>query len=346
MSGEKTEQPSAKRLREAREKGQVAKSQEIPAAAVVMSLALYFMVRGGDILVVLENGATVICQLAFQPFETAFGQSIKVMGYVFLNIIGPLVPLVIVASGVSNLLQVGILISLEAAKPKLENLSPAKWFKKTFSKNNLIELLKNLIKVGAISAVVYKILSEHWYNLFKIPYSDADGLGKIMGATVLDLTLSAAVVFSVLAAADFIYQKFKYTKDNMMTKDEVKREYKEMEGDPIIKGRRRQLHQEMATQGAMDGVRKSKVLVTNPTHYAIAIDYERDKMALPIIMAKGEGELAKRMIEVAKMEKIPILQNAPLARDLFDLGSENNYIPRDLIVPVAEVINWLNSLSK
>lgn len=131
-----------------------------------------------------------------------------------------------------------------------------------------------------------------------------------------------------------------------MSKDEVKREYKEMEGDPYIKGKRKQLHRELIAQGAMDNVRKAKVLVTNPTHYAVALDYDKDTTPLPIILAKGEGELARRMIAVAQEEGIPIMRNVSLARNLFENGTENAYIPQDLIRPVAEVLRWVQSLKQ
>jgi type III secretion protein U len=131
-----------------------------------------------------------------------------------------------------------------------------------------------------------------------------------------------------------------------MSKDEVKREYKEMEGDPLIKSKRKQLHQEMANQNVMAGVRQAKVLITNPTHVAVALDYEEGRTPLPLIVAKGEGELARRMIQVAKEAGVPIMRQASLARALFAGGEEFCYIPSDLIAPVAEVLKWLKGLEK
>ena len=131
-----------------------------------------------------------------------------------------------------------------------------------------------------------------------------------------------------------------------MTKDEVKREYKEMEGDPHIKGKRKQLHQEMLAQNTLSNVRKAKVIVTNPTHFAVALDYEKDRTPLPVILAKGEGLMARRMVEIAREEGIPVMQNVPLARSLFAEGTENAYIPKELIGPVAEVLRWVQSLQE
>jgi type III secretion protein U len=344
LSEEKTEQPTSKRLREAREKGQTAKSQEVPSAALVLTLALYFAVRGSEIMAMLRQTTETVFSLAFRPFDEAFGLAVSLTGQCLLNILGPLIPLVAAVSLLSNLAQVGILISFKAATPKLENLSPTKWFKKTFSKTNVIDLLKNIIKIVVLSTVVYKLIKQHWQELFQLPRSDAQGLSTILGSTALDLVVTAAAAFAALAAADYAWQRYKFTKDNMMTKDEVKREYKEMEGDPLIKSMRRQLHHEMASQGAMAAVRQAKVLVTNPDHYAVALDYEEGRTPLPIVLAKGEGELARRMIETAKAAGVPILREAPLARELFTHGTEFAYIPGSLLGPVAEVLRWLKSL--
>ena len=150
----------------------------------------------------------------------------------------------------------------------------------------------------------------------------------------------------MLAALDFFFQKWQFTKNNMMSKDEIKREYKESEGDPLIKSKRKQLHQELINQNSLQKVRKAKVLVVNPTHYAVALDYEKDKTPLPVILAKGQGELALRMMEVARQEGIPIMHNVSLAQSLYAEGTEDSYIPRELIGPVAEVLRWAQSLGK
>lgn len=346
MSGEKTEQPTAKRLRDAREKGQVAKSQEIPSAAIVLALLLYFVVRAQDVFTRLSEAANLSFSLINQPWEMGLAILVPAVIDTALDIVLPLVVLVIVVSLAANLAQIGFLFSAKAAMPKLENLDPKKWFKKIFSKKGLFELAKNLLKVTLLGVVVWRVLVNHWADLFRIPSGDIRGLWTVLGGTAWDLTVSAVATFAVLAIFDFFWERYQFMKQNMMSKDEVKREYKEMEGDPHIKSRRKQLHQEMASQNAMGKVRRAKVLVTNPTHYAVALDYEEGRTPLPVVLAKGEGELAKRMIAVAREEGIPILQQAPLARALFEEGTENAYIPKDLIGPVAEVLRWLKTLER
>lgn len=343
---EKTEQPTSKRLRDAREKGQVAKSQEVPAAAVVLTIVVYFMARGEALAATLTEMTGQVFAATFLPYEAALPQAAEAVLRGSLAIVAPLVALVVVVSALSNLAQIGVLFSFTAAMPKLENVSPAQWFKKTFSKKNLFDFAKNLIKVGVLAAAVKMVLAGHWRELFLIPRGDINLMWRILGGMAADLLLYASAAFAVLAAVDFLYQKMKFLKDNMMTKDEVKREYKEMEGDPLIKSKRKQLHQEMASQNAMAGVRQAKVLITNPTHVAVALDYEEGKTPLPLILAKGEGELAQRMIRVAKEAGVPIMREPALARSLFADGQEYSYIPADLIAPVAEVLKWLKTLEK
>jgi type III secretion protein U len=343
---DKTEQPTAKRLRDAREKGQVPRSQEIPSAAIVLALIMYLSVRAQDIFSMLSE----VIQLSFSTvgdtWETGLARLVPALIQIALNILLPLVAIVITASILANIAQVGFMFSMQAAMPKLSNLSPAKWFKKVFSKKGLFELVKNIIKIITLGLVVWRVLLLHWVDLFKIPWSGVRQFWTIMGGTAWDLAIHAAAAFAILAVLDFFWERFQFIKENMMSKDEVKREYKEMEGDPHIKSKRKQIHQEMASQNAMDNVRRAKVLITNPTHYAVALDYEEGKTPLPVVLAKGEGLLAQRMIAVAKEAGVPIMQQAPLARALYRDGTENAYIPKDLIGPVAEVLRWLKTLER
>ena len=342
---EKTEQPTPKRLRDARQKGQVPKSSEVPSALVVLALTLYLMARGETIFAMVSDMAATVFSLSAGPWDEALRKSADLVVRCSFNILAPLVILVVAASLAANLGQVGVLFSAKAAIPSLDNLSPGKWFKKTFSKKNAFEFLKNLLKVGVLSIAVWQVIDRHFRELFILPMGDINGLWSVLAGSARDLTLTAVAAFCVLAAIDYVYQRFSFTKEHMMSKDEVKREYKEMEGDPLIKSKRRQLHQEMANQSAVGRVKKAKVLITNPTHVAVALDYDQEKNPLPIILAKGEGHLAQRMIEAARAAGIPILRQAPLARNLYENGLEDSYIPKDLWGPVAEVLRWVQALS-
>jgi len=346
MSDDKTEQPTPKRLREAREKGDVCKSQDISHAVSVLGLGVYLVAAHESIFETVMSMTTIPMTLITRPYEEALPMALGVMGSAALRLVAPVVGLVMGLALLSNLAQVGVLFAFKAALPKLENISPAKWFKKTFSLKNGVEFLKNVLKVGVLCLVVKIVLEDHIRTLFTIQKGSVWTMWTVIGSTVQDLLLLSAGAFCGIAGLDYLFQKWQYTKNHMMSKDEVKREYKESEGDPHIKSKRKQLHQELLSQNTLGNVRKAKVLVTNPTHYAVALDYEKGKTPLPVILAKGEGHLAQRMIDVAREEGIPIMRNVPLARSLFSEGTENSYIPKELIGPVAEVLRWVQSLER
>lgn len=339
MSGEKTEQPSAKRLRNARQKGDIPKSTEVVSAATVLAVAGVLIVNSADIFTELSAVISYVLENAARmPYEEA----LELLGGAVLscafNIVVPIVFAVIIAALVALLAQTGFLIAPQAAMPKLENLSPAKWFKQVFSKKNLFEFVKNVIKVLVLTAAVFIAVRDNSAEIFKIPSASINDMWMVAGVLFKDMIIYSLVAFSLLAAIDFVYTRFRYTKEHMMSPDEVKQEFKESEGDPHIKQKRKQLHQEMSNQATLAKTRKAKVLIVNPTHYAVAIDYEQGKTKLPLIVAKGQGEMARRMIETAKEEQIPIMRQPALARALYADGVEDAYVPADLLIQVAEVL--------
>lgn len=344
MSEEKNEQPTPKRLRDVREKGQVAKSQDVPSALTVMVIAVYLLAMGGSIKATLLDMAQIPILFMNRPFGEALGIVSVAVLQLSLLIVLPLLAVVMVTALVANVAQVGVLFAFQAAMPKMENLSPGKWVKKVFSVKNAVEFLKNLLKVTVLGGTVWKIFSDYLGTLFHIPDGTISGMWAVTGSAISSLVLAAASVFCVIAAVDYLFQRWQFNKQQMMSKEEIKKEYKESEGDPLIKSKRKQLHQEMLAQNTLGNVRKAKVLITNPTHFAVALDYDKEKIPLPLILAKGEGALAQRMIAIAKEEGIPIMQNVPLAHALFEQGTENSCIPADLIGPVAEVLRWVQSL--
>lgn len=346
MSDEKTEQPTPKRLRDAREKGQAAKSQDVPSALAVMAVAAYFFAMAPDMLKTMMTMGEIPMLIMNRPFSEALGIVVSSTLACALRVVGPLLGLVMGVVLCANLAQVGVMFSIQSALPKMDNLSPDKWFKKVFSIKNAVEFIKNIIKVTVLGITAHITFTDYLPRLFRIPRGGVGDMWNILGAAAGDLVLTAAGVFCVIAAVDWFFQKWQFNRQNMMSKDEVKREYKESEGDPLIKSKRRQLHQEMIAQNQVAKTRKAKVLVTNPTHFAVALDYEKERTPLPVILARGQGALAQRMIRAAEEEGIPVMRNVPLARSLYEQGTEDSYIPRDLIGPVAEVLRWVQSLQR
>ena len=347
MAGEKTEQPTDKRLRDAREKGDIAKSTEVASAAVVLAVTAYFIAMAGDIFKTLSSTVSyVLTEAARLPFDEALRLMSSAVISAAVSIVLPIVAMALTAAFISLIWQTGFLIAPKSAIPKLENLNPARWFKNVFSKKNLFEFIKNILKVVVLSIAVYRACSGHMREIFMIPDGDMAALWSVCGSLFFDLMVYAVVAFCVLAALDYVYVKFKYTKDHMMSRDEIKEEFKQSEGDPHIKQKRKQLHQEMANQNTLAKTRKAKVLIVNPTHYAVAIDYETGRTKLPVVVAKGQGDLARRMIETARQEHIPILRQPPLARKLFAESYEDEFVPPDLLLQVAEVLRIIAAAGK
>lgn len=347
MAEEKTEQPSEKRLRDAREKGDVPKSTEVVSAATVLAVFGYFIANASNIFKELTECFNYV--LATAP-KYAYAEGLRLIGShvveTMLVITAPVVACALIGASLSLLVQVGVLFAPQGAMPKLSNLNPKNWFKKVFAVKNLIEFIKNLIKVVVLSYVVYIVASKYIVDIFKLAQGDIGDVWTVAGVLIKDIAIYSIAAFSVLAALDFVYTRFKYTKDHMMSHEEVKKEFKESEGDPHIKQKRKQLHQEMLNQNTLNKTRKAKVLIVNPTHYAVAIDYDKERTKLPIVLAKGEGDMARRMIEVAKQENIPILREPPLARALFAEANEDEYIPSDLLEPVAKILLIISRLEQ
>lgn len=341
---EKTEQPTPKRIRDSRQKGDICKGQDLVPAATVLGLALWVTANARALYETLVEMLEATFSVMQLPFEEALSTVVPIVLNGAMNIVAPLLALVMGIALAVLLAQTGFLFAPKAAVPKFENLNPSKWFKKVFSIKNLVEFIKNLLKVVVLASIVYLIFEQFLAVLFNVPKGGAAAMWTVLGEAVGKLLLFSAAAFGVIAALDFLYQKYKWTQEHKMSIDEVKREYKESEGDPLIKSQRKQLAREMMNQNTLGNVRKAKVLIVNPTHYAVAIDYEKDKTPLPVILAKGEGALAQRMIEIARQEGIPIMRNVPLAQALYREGTENAYIPRDLITAVAEVLRWVQGL--
>ncbi|MDA8908690.1 MAG: type III secretion system export apparatus subunit SctU [Verrucomicrobiales bacterium] len=346
MSGEKTEQPTPKKLRDARKKGQVAKSQDVTSAALtvtcffVVSTLFYTTVDDiQDLILLPTNYYEVPFRDAYRPFMLGVLTKVLIISL-------PLLLVVIVVGLAANFFQIGFMLTMEPIKPELKKLNPIEKFKQIFALKNFVEFLKSAVKVIVIGVIVFLIVKGSLDPLTKLPFG---GERQVIGALKPMLGVLAtgvSIAYIVIAAADFFFQKWQHVKQLKMSKDEVKREYKEMEGNPEIKSKRKQLHQEMAQSDTVERTRKSSVVVTNPTHLAIAIFYEEEGTEMPRVVAKGEDHVARRMVEVAKDEGIPVMQHVPLARALYEGVEIGRFVPPDLIEPLAEVLAFVQRLKK
>lgn len=345
MSGEKTEQPTAKRLREAREKGQVAHSKDFTQTLLILALFGYMLGNASNLIEALGKIVLVPSTLTDMPFEIALKTALDAALREALVLVLPFVLIVLGIGMFGEFLQVGIVLAFKKLIPSGKKLNPATNLKNIFSKKNLVESLKSAVKIAFLSVLITLVIRDALPQLMAVPHSGMAGLQAGVGGMLRTMMINVAVAYIIISLADFAWQRMQHRKQLMMSKQEVKQEFKEMEGDPHIKGKRKHLHQEMVMQGAVQSARKATVLITNPTHLAIALYYDADETPLPVVLAKGEGALAEEMMRAAREAGVPIMQNIPLARALMADAQPDQYIPSELIEPVAEVLRLVRKLA-
>jgi type III secretion protein U len=339
--GEKTEQPTPKRLRDARKKGQVARSQEIVTSTTLFAAIAYVWWNWGGFMQPMIEMMDMVARLAAGGSPDA---GVKAIIYVFWEVTRMLAPLilVVIAFGIySNYAQVGSLFAVEAIKPKMENISFKKGIKKIFSKKQLVELLKSIVKIGFLSTLLVMVFRSYLGVAMMALPCGIPCLTEITVQMLKVLFICAALAFLVIALFDITYQRRAHTKSLMMTKNEVKREYKENEGDPMIKGQRRQLAQELIMSESVSNTRKATAVVVNPTHFAVAIRYEPEKFRLPHVTAKGRNLMAAMIRAEAEKVGVPVFLNVPLARALYANSEVHDPVPENLFKPVAEILVWV-----
>ena len=341
---EKTEQPTDKRLRDSRKKGDVAYSKDFTQTVLILAIFGFLLSSAGRMVdamaqMILLPGS--LLQIGFNEAANTLVQDLLKEAVLLLL---PFIGIVLLAGIFSDALQVGVLLAFEKLKPSAQKLNPLTNLKNIFSKKNLVEFLKSILKIVFLSVLIALLIQDAIPIMTSIPQAGLAGLGMVVGQLMKTMLINIGLAYGVIALADFGWQRFQYKKGLMMSKDEVKQEYKEMEGDPHIKHQRKHLHQEMLQEGAVHSARKGTVVVTNPTHLAVVLRYDAEETPLPIILAKGEGALAERMIKAAKEAGVPVMQNIPLARALTEHGQSGQYIPSELVEPVAELLRLLQQL--
>lgn len=344
--GEKTEKASPKKLRDAKKKGQVAKSQDLPSAFtfiasiwIVLSMSHFLYEKMGGFIISTFNQIsqgnldTAIAALMYQANEVIFYCSIPALALV--SIIGMVI----------TFLSVGPVFAPEVFKFDIKKFDPIQNLKGKFKLKTLVELIKSLIKIGIASWIIYDVMYNSLPVLVKAVSMPMASTLMIFHAFLMEVIIKVGLFFIVVAVADFVYQKKDFAKEMMMEKFELKQEYKNSEGDPHIKGKRRQIAQEIAYQeGPSGGVKKAQAVVTNPTHLAIAIAYKRDIDAAPYVVAMGEDMLAERIIKIAEANDIPVVRNIKLAHKLWNEGDVYEYVPEDTYETIAEIIRWISAL--
>ncbi|WP_009965794.1 type III secretion system export apparatus subunit SctU [Verrucomicrobium spinosum] len=338
---EKNEPPTPKKLRDARKKGQVAKSQDVGTAALTIASFVTIGIMWPSMVEQAKELILLPVQYYDKPFQQGSMELMLAIGRKVLLMSLPILMVVMVVGLAAGFGQIGFMLTFEPLKPELKKLNPMDKAKQIFSMKSLVELLKSTIKVGVIGIIIYYVTKASLDPLTRLPYGGEESVLTALQPMIKALTMNVVMAYIIIAAADFFFQKYQHIKQLKMSKDEVKREYKESEGNPEIKGKRKQLAQEAAQSDTMGRTRKASVVVTNPTHLAIAIYYDENDDKMPRVLAKGEDHVARRMVEVAREEGIPVMQHVPLARALYENVDIDRFVPSDLIEPMAEVLRWV-----
>jgi len=339
---EKTEQPSAKRLEEAVEKGDVAKSQELNSVAVIIAVLLVFK----NFSSYMGNNLQEFMGYFYQHSSLlALNQSSlpEIMALVlkaFASVVGPVLLGVLLLAMISNVGQIGFVFASKALIPDFKKLSPMQGLKRMFSSRSLVEMVKGILKISIIATIGYSVVTSYFDDFLVLSHRTILQISALTAEVIFELTFKVALALLVMAIADFAYQKYEYQKKLKMTKTEVKDETKQSEGDPKVKGKIKAKQQEIVRQRMMSDVPNATVVVTNPTHYAIALKYDpADKSDAPKIVAKGKNLIAQKIKEIAAQNNVPVIENKPLARSLFAACEVGSEIPMALYQAVAEVLS-------
>ena len=348
MAGDKSEQPTPKRMNEARKKGQVFKSRDFIQSLLFITAAAVLAAGGPTYFIELSDLMKQFFQPDMMRGDMPMNAMLSRMGFAwskFLVLSAPLLGALVVAAVAANFVQVKALFAAEIIKPKFEKLNPLAGFKNIFfSSRTYIELVKNLIKFGVIFWVLYSSIKGSMRDIIPIASMRLDQTASLAGSLISGLLYKVGLVFLILGGADYMIQKKLHMKNMMMSKEEVKQEYKEQEGDPHVKHMRKHLFEQLMHESVAHNVPKATAVIANPTHLAIALRYDEAAMQAPTVTAKGQDSMALRIIDIAKKHKVPVVRNIGLAHTLFDLEIGHE-IPEDMYEAVAEILNFVYQLA-
>lgn len=343
QTGEKTEEPTPKRKEEAREEGKVAKSQELGQAFTLLGsfLILYILFQGmmGSLTDKITRQLSLTGVPALTPAHVY--ELLMDMIYFIVGLVGPVMLAAAAVGALINFIQVGPLFTVKSMQPKLDNLNPVSGLKNIFSLKTLMELLKSLFKVSAIALIAYKYISDFLPTLVTMPDQGLRPSLVLLGGLIARIGIAVIIFLVVLGVADYLYQRWEHKKSLKMTKYEVKQERKEREGDPEIKQKRKEKQRQMSLNRMMAEMEDADVVVTNPIHIAVALKYDLETMEAPVVVAKGEGFIARKIKEKARELEIEIVENKSLAQALNQMTEIGQEIPADLYQAVAEILAYL-----
>ncbi len=340
---EKTEQATPKKRQDAREKGQVAKSVELNTAFLLVTSLIFFYFTIGALGKGFKSAFVHFIGLSshYEITLASFPQLVKDITYIMFSMMLPFLIVMLLVSLFINVVQVGFMITPKAMELKLDKLNPVNGFKNMFSLKSFGELVKSILKATVISYILYifiKAKMPYWLSLINTS-KEIVFLALLKGIFLVSVYITVFILF--MAVLDYVFQKYTFEKSIRMSHKEIKDEYKQMEGDPHVKQRIRKLQMELAKRRMMEDVKKADVVITNPTHYAVALKYDESKMSAPKVVAKGINMIAQKIKEIAKENSVTIVEKPELAQELYKKVNIDNFIPEELYQAVAEILAYV-----
>ena len=346
---EKTEAPTEKKRRESREEGQVAFSRELPSAALLAGILLTLIATSPLILDAFREMTTQIFREMSKADELSIGSLYDLSGEIFSTLLpafAPFAAIIVLVGILASVLQVGVQITLKAIAPKFNKISPLTGLKRLFSTQSLADFLKSMAKLIIVGIVGYITYMDKITELNGLSVATPEAILEYNFTVVAEVSGKIVLALVAIAIFDYLYQRWHHEKQLMMTKQEVKEETKQTEGDPQLKARIRQIQREMSNARMMQEVPKADALIVNPTHFSVAVLYDRDVMEAPEVTAKGTDHMALRMRTVARENSVPILERPELARDLYANVEIGETIPERFYKAIAEILAFVYRLRR
>jgi len=348
-SGEKTEEPTSKRRSDARKEGNVSKSTEVSTVFVLLAALIFLRFFFKNMYIEITDGVnmsfnylnpSIMRIISYTTLHKILNENL----FMTLRIVLPIALFIMFWGIMSNIIQVGFMFTTKPLEPKLSKINPISGFKRMFSMRSIVETIKNILKLIVIGSVAYTAIKGRLNEMMSSINENVASISVFMLLLIFDVSIKIILTLLVIALLDYAYQRYEYEKKLKMTKQQVKDEHKMTEGNPQIKGRIRQLQREMSRRRMMENVPKATVVVTNPTHLSIAIQYEQETMDTPLIVAKGADNVALKIREIAKEHNIPLYEDVPLARAMYDKVEPGDSVPQEFFAAVAEIIAYVYRL--
>ncbi|MBU0687659.1 MAG: flagellar biosynthesis protein FlhB [Candidatus Margulisbacteria bacterium] len=349
QGGDKTEDPTPHRLREAREKGQIAKSKEITTAFLLIISFAFFRYIGPFMFKQLY---TTVRAILYQipnahEFSLAFaGYILLIAAQGFAYTVLPIFAVVFLAAILAEAFQTGLVFAVDPLSPKIERISPFEGFKRMFSIQGFVETIKSILKIVIVFYISWSVIADELPSVIVLVNSQAWDALATGGGIAYKIAMRVGIFYIFIALLDYLFRRWEYMRNLKMTKQEVKEEYKRLEGDPMVKQRMRDMQRQAAYQRMMGAVPQADVVVTNPTHLACALKYDAAKMKAPALLAKGERKIAEEIRRIAEEHEIPIVENEPLARTIFRTTKIKQEVPPELYQAIAEVLAYVYKIKK